>query len=195
MEAAARGGETGNLRGGSLPRRLSRAAWAGRPRSATPTGAAFTKAQGPARRGVCRWRNDGESPSLPPMSLSFLARHEAWVYLVLRAFLGFNFAIHGAQKLFGVLGGSTPSVGSQIWIGGLIELVTGVLIGIGLHTRFAAFMASGTMAVAYTQFHWKLELGDKLFPVVNHGELAFVYAFIFLFIACRGPGRFALNQG
>lgn len=129
------------------------------------------------------------------MFLSFLARHEGWVYPVTRALLGANFAVHGAQKLFGVLGARSPDVGSQVWIGGLIELVTGVLIAIGLHTRFAAFLASGTMAVAYTQFHWKLELGEKLFPIVNGGELAFVYAFVFLFVACRGPGRFALNQG
>jgi len=75
-----------------------------------------------------------------------------------------------------------------VWIGGWIELIGGLLVMIGLLTVPAAFVVSGTMAVAYIQFHWKLQLGAALLPMVNQGEMAFVYCFLFLFIACKGPG-------
>ena len=113
-------------------------------------------------------------------------------YVALRIVSGLNFAFHGVQKLFGVLTDHQPPVFSQIWVGGVIELVAGLLIALGLFTRCAAFLASGTMAVAYTQFHWKFQLGSQFFPTVNKGELALIYAFLFLFIACRGPGRVSL---
>jgi putative oxidoreductase len=103
------------------------------------------------------------------------------------------FAFHGVQKIFGVLTENPPPVGSQIWIGGMIELVAGVLIAIGLFTAWSAFLASGTMAVAYTQFHWKFAFGADFFPRINRGELAVVYAFLFLFIACRGAGLASLD--
>ena len=81
-----------------------------------------------------------------------------------------------------------PAVGSQMWIGGIIELVGGALIAAGVQTLIAAFISSGTMAVAYFQFHWKFQMGKMFFPGVNQGELAVVYCFIFLYIACRGSG-------
>ena len=98
------------------------------------------------------------------------------------------FAFHGMQKVFGVLTENQPPVGSQLWIGGVIELVAGLMIAFGLLTVWAAFLASGTMAVAYVQFHWKLAFDSQFFPGVNRGELALVYAFLFLFFACRGAG-------
>lgn len=113
-------------------------------------------------------------------------------YAALRIVTGLNFAFHGVQKLFGVLTDHAPPVFSQIWVGGVIELVAGFAIALGIVTRCAAFIASGTMAVAYTQFHWKLQLDQNFFPSVNKGELALIYAFVFLFIACRGPGRASL---
>jgi putative oxidoreductase len=113
-------------------------------------------------------------------------------YAALRIVSGLNFAFHGVQKLFGVLTDHQPPVLSQIWVGGVIELVAGLLIALGLFTRCAAFVASGTMAVAYTQFHWKFQVGQNFFPTLNKGELALTYAFLFLFIACRGPGRASL---
>jgi putative oxidoreductase len=83
--------------------------------------------------------------------------------------------------------GSPPAVGSQIWIGGLIELVGGALIALGPFARPAAFIASGTMAVAYIQFHWRFAFADyRWLPSVNKGELAAIYCFLFLFIAVRG---------
>lgn len=124
-----------------------------------------------------------------------LSPHLERIYALFRIVLGLCFAQHGAQKMFGVLGGHVPAFGSQMWVGGVIELVGGVLIALGFFTRWAAFVSSGTMAVAYTQFHWKLQLGSGFFPVVNKGEVALVYAFAFLFIAARGPGIFSLDRG
>lgn len=115
-------------------------------------------------------------------------------YAVLRVVSGLMFAFHGVQKIFGVLRDKTPAVGSQLWVGGVIELVCGFAIAFGLFTRWAAFLASGTMAVAYFQFHWKLDFGKRFFPAINHGELAVVYAFLFLFIACAGAGRWSIDH-
>lgn len=115
-------------------------------------------------------------------------------YAALRIVSGLAFAFHGVQKLFGVLSDHQPPMFSQIWVGGVIELVAGLLIALGLFTRYAAFLASGTMAVAYTQFHWKFQLDQNFFPTINKGELALIYAFVFLFIACRGPGRASLDS-
>lgn len=58
-----------------------------------------------------------------------------------------------------------------------------------------AFLASGTMAVAYFQFHWKLQTGSQILPVVNRGELAVLYCFVFLYIAAQGPGKWAVDKG
>jgi putative oxidoreductase len=104
------------------------------------------------------------------------------------------FAFHGLQKIFGVLSTSQPAVGTQIWIGGVIELTCGSAIALGLFTSWAAFLASGTMAVAYVQFHWKGDFGARFFPGVNKGELALLYSLLFLFFACRGSGAWSLDQ-
>jgi putative oxidoreductase len=119
-----------------------------------------------------------------------LSRFEPAAYALLRVVAGAMFSLHGMQKLFGWFGSKAmPAVGSQMWFGGIIELVAGLLIAIGLLTRPAAFVASGMMAVAYIQFHWKLQMGNLAWvPLVNHGELAALYCFVFLFIAAAGAG-------
>jgi putative oxidoreductase len=104
------------------------------------------------------------------------------------------FAFHGLQKLFGVLSGFRPPMGTQLWFGGVIELVCGCAIAVGVLTPWAAVLASGEMAVAYLQFHWKLALGPLFFPAVNKGELALLYSFLFLFVACRGGGVWSVDQ-
>jgi putative oxidoreductase len=116
-------------------------------------------------------------------------------YAALRIGAGAMFSLHGAQKILGVLTShAQPPVGSQLWIGGVIELACGLLIALGLFTRPAAFLASGTMAVAYAQFHWKLEMaGWKFLPIVNQGELAVLYALVFLVLFSHGPGRASLD--
>lgn len=127
------------------------------------------------------------------MAMRFLSKYADLSYSLLRVVSGLMFTVHGAQKMFEVLGGTRPPFGSQIWIGGAIELVGGILIAAGLKTRPAAFLCSGTMAVAYTQFHWKLATGTNFFPSVNQGELALLYSFVFLYIACRGSGSLAIR--
>lgn len=114
-------------------------------------------------------------------------------YALLRIVAGLMFSFHGMQKLFGVMSQFKPPVGSQLWFGGIIELTCGLAIAAGLLTRWAALLASGEMAVAYVQFHWKLDFGGKFFPAVNQGELALLYAFVFLFIASRGGGPWSVD--
>lgn len=114
-------------------------------------------------------------------------------YAMLRIVAGAMLTFHGVQKIFGYLADHPSRVGSQIWIGGLIELVGGALIAVGLFTRTAAFLASGTMAVAYFQFHWKLQLGPMFFPTVNKGELAVLYCFVFFFLAAKGSGPWSID--
>jgi putative oxidoreductase len=123
----------------------------------------------------------------------FFARGSDIAYFLLRVVSGLMFSFHGVQKIFGVLTDHHPAVGSQIWVGGVIELVAGLAIAIGLCARWAAFLASGQMAVAYTQFHWKLAMSADFFPGVNKGELALLYSFLFLYFFFRGSGRWAVR--
>ncbi len=124
------------------------------------------------------------------------ARFSEEFYSLLRIVAGFLFAFHGAQKILGVLidPNMRPLVGSELWFGGLIELTAGLLILIGLLTPFAAIVASGEMAVAYFQFHWKFATNENFFPVINHGELAVVYCFLFLFVAAKGSGKWSVDN-
>ncbi len=118
-----------------------------------------------------------------------------YAYALLRIMTGFMFAFHGMQKIFGLLSEyPQPPVGSQMWIGGIIELVGGLAVMLGFQTRLAAFICSGQMAVAYFQFHWKFQTGSNFFPAVNKGELAVLYCFVFLYLACRGGVKWSLDK-
>ena len=101
----------------------------------------------------------------------------------------------GLTAMFGSL--SVPLViglGENSGLGWQVAFVVAVaLIAVGFLTVWSAFLASGTMAVAYIQFHWKFAFDASFFPVVNRGELAVVYAFLFLYIACRGAGRASID--
>ena len=121
---------------------------------------------------------------------------QSFASAALRIIAGLMFACHGAQKILGLFTEKAgPAVGSQLWIGGLIELVCGILIALGLFTRLAALLASGTMAVAYIQYHWKLAFGNYLFlPIKNGGELAVLYCFVFLVFAVSGAGAYSLDR-
>jgi putative oxidoreductase len=123
-----------------------------------------------------------------------LEKYSDYAYALMRIIAGFMFSFHGAQKILGVLSDFMPPVGSQLWFGGLIELTCGLLVMVGFRTRWAAFLASGEMAVAYFQFHWKFQMGPAFFPAVNKGELAVLYCFVFLLIASRGPGKWSLDR-
>jgi putative oxidoreductase len=120
----------------------------------------------------------------------FLSPLTEGAYALLRIVTGLLFAFHGYQKFTGP---QVPPAGSQMWFGAVIELVGGLLIALGLATVYAAFLASGTMAVAYTQFHWKFQMGEAFFPAVNKGELAVVYCLLFFYFACRGGGRYSVD--
>jgi putative oxidoreductase len=116
-------------------------------------------------------------------------------YAVLRIVSGALFCIHGPQKLFGWFGGHAQPMFSQLWFGAIIELVGGALIALGLFTRWAAFVCCGQMAVAYCQFHWKLDFaGWKFLPQVNGGEDTVLYCFVFLLFAAYGDGRASLGR-
>src|SRR5205807_1744917 len=113
----------------------------------------------------------------------FLGRFSEEIYALMRLVVGFLFACHGAQKLFGVLGGQKARDPLMLF-GGVIEFGGGVLIALGLLTSIAAFIASGEMAVGYFMAH----APHGFFPIVNKGELAVVYCFIFLYISAKGGG-------
>lgn len=126
--------------------------------------------------------------------MKWLEKYEDDAYALMRIVAGFMFAFHGAQKILGVLSPFQPPMMSQLWFGGLIELVCGLAVMLGYQTRLAAFLSSGEMAVAYFQFHWKFQLGPQFFPAMNKGELAVLYCFVFLLIASRGGVKWSLDK-
>lgn len=123
-----------------------------------------------------------------------LEKYADCAYALLRIVAGFMFAFHGSQKILGLFADFRPPIGSQLWFGGIIELLGGLAIMLGFQTRIAAFICSGEMAVAYFQFHWKFQTGANVFPAVNKGELAVLYCFLFLFICCRGGVKWCLDK-
>ncbi|HEX2252936.1 MAG TPA: DoxX family protein [Thermoanaerobaculia bacterium] len=121
----------------------------------------------------------------------FLGRFSEHAYALLRIVAGFLFMQHGLQKMFGMLEGPGPvALGSQMGVAGTIELVGGALILIGLFTGWAAFVASGLMAAAYFLAH----SGRGFWPVLNQGELAALFCFVFLYIATRGGGLWSVDS-
>ena len=118
-----------------------------------------------------------------------LGRVAPLCYALLRIVAGFLFACHGAQKLFGVLGGTVVPIASQRGAAGIIELVCGTLIALGLFTGYAAFVASGEMAVAYFKAH----APNGFWPTLNHGEAAVLFCFLWLYIAAVGPGPWSVD--
>ena len=128
------------------------------------------------------------------MLTRFLASMDEAAYAFLRIVAGLMFAFHGVQKIFGVLTDSPAAFGTQMWYGAVIELVTGFAIASGIFTRWAAFLASGTMAVAYIQFHWMFKFDQRFFPTINKGELVLFYCVVFFYIACRGGGMLSFEQ-
>ena len=118
-----------------------------------------------------------------------LGRHADRVYAIFRIVIGFLFMCHGLQKIFGLLGGEKADLSTLGGFAGVIELVCGFLVMIGLFASWAAFLASGTMAVAYFYAHAK----GGFWPLVNQGEMAVLYCFAFLYMAARGSGRYSVD--
>lgn len=125
-----------------------------------------------------------------------MTRHvlEETAYFLLRVVTALLFIQAGGMKLFGwfggMPGGATAPLWSQIWIGGVLEVVGGAAIMVGLFTRPIAFILSGQMAVAYWQFH----APSGRWPIQNHGEMAVLMCFIFLYMAAKGGGDWSLDS-
>lgn len=122
--------------------------------------------------------------------MKFLSGLEPYAFAVLRIVTGFMFSCHGAQKLFGAFGAHPMLHEPLMLVAGTIEFGGGILILLGLFTRFAAFIAAGEMAVAYFLQHFP----RGFFPIKNQGELAVVYCFLWLFVACHGAGKYSVDK-
>jgi len=118
-----------------------------------------------------------------------LGKYSNQLYAVMRFVVGVSFALHGAQKLFGILGGNKVPLVSIYAVAGVIELVGGILVAIGLLAGWAAFVASGEMAVAFFMAHFP----KGFLPINNGGELAVLYCFVFLYIAAKGAGIWSVD--
>ena len=125
----------------------------------------------------------------------FLAKYSDQTYSLLRIVAGFLFSCHGAQKILGLFGGAggeggTVELASQAGVAGIIELIGGLAILLGIGTSWAAFLSSGLMAFAYFLAHQP----RGPLPIQNRGELAALYAFLFLYIASKGSGVWSLES-
>jgi len=128
------------------------------------------------------------------MNFSGLNRYQPHLAGVLRVITGLLFMQHGVQKLFGWLGGmggsgASADLFSLMGAAGVLETFGGLLFALGLLTRPVAFLLSGQMAVAYFMMH----APQSPWPILNGGELAALYSFVFLFYVFNGPGRFSLD--
>ena len=124
----------------------------------------------------------------------YLGKFSPQAFALLRIVAGLLFAQHGAQKLFGLLGGfgesgGTAALFSLMGLAGVIEFFGGLLVAGGLFASWAAFLASGEMAVAYFMAH----APQGFFPIQNRGELAALYCFLFLYVATHGPGAWSID--
>ncbi len=120
----------------------------------------------------------------------FMNRYSAQTYSLMRIVAGLLFLFHGAQKLFGFpvpMPAEAPAL--IVYVAGPIEFFGGILVAIGLFTNWASFLCAGQMAAAYWIGH-----GTKaFFPLVNQGELALLYCFVFLYISANGPGIWSVD--
>ena len=119
-----------------------------------------------------------------------LGPYRPYLYALLRIVAGLAFAQHGARNSSACSAPGTPPLMSQMGLAGIIEVVGGALISMGLFTSPVAFIASGEMAVAYFQAH----LPRGFWPIVNGGELAALYCFVFLYFAAVGSGRWSVDS-
>ena len=108
---------------------------------------------------------------------------------ILRIVTGLLFLEHGTQKLFGFPPAPMPMQGTLMMTAGVLELVGGFLILIGLFTRPVAFILSGQMAVAY----WMAHANQGPFPVLNKGDAAILFCFVFLYLSAAGAGPWSLD--
>ena len=126
------------------------------------------------------------------MEFGFLERYQPQLHALLRIVTGLLFLEHGTAKLFGFPvfpEGMPHPLPTLILASAIIELVCGLLVAVGLFTRLAAFIAAGEMAVAYFMAHFP----KSFWPIVNMGEAAILYCFIFQFLAAAGAGAWSVD--
>ena len=124
--------------------------------------------------------------------MAFLDRYTPYALAALRIVAALIFIEHGTQKLFGWPAppqGGLPAAFTLYWFGAILEAVGGFLVLIGLFTRPVAFVLSGEMAVAYWMFH----APRNVFPLLNGGDAAILYCFVFLLLVVTGPGAFSVD--
>ena len=122
--------------------------------------------------------------------MKFLRRFEPYAYALLRIVAGLLFLFHGLQKL-GIMGGGMVPLLSKMGLAMIIEAVGGALIMVGFFASPVAFLASGEMAYAYFTAHQP----KGTWPIQNGGELAALFAFLFLYISTRGAGILSVDGG
>jgi putative oxidoreductase len=119
--------------------------------------------------------------------VSFMKQYETQTYALLRIVSGFAFLCHGATKLMNFA--ELPP--RMAYVAMPVELVAGALIMLGLFTSPAAFLASGMAAAAYWLGHFSAE---SYLPIMNRGDAAVLYAFVFLYIAAKGTGIWGIGK-
>jgi putative oxidoreductase len=123
-------------------------------------------------------------------STAALDRFAPYILSILRIMTALLFLQHGLSKYFGFPQAHDPFPAfSMVWFAALIELAGGILVALGLFTRIAAFIMSGQMAVGYFMFH----APKSFFPILNHGDAAILYCFVFLFFVFAGAGPLSLD--
>lgn len=124
------------------------------------------------------------------MEFKFLAPWSGYILSVLRILAAATFMTHGTMKLFGwpssMGDGPLPTL---MLVAGILEVVGGLLLVVGLFSRPVAFVLSGLMAAAYFMAH----APQSFFPVINQGEAAMLFCWVFLYIAAAGPGPISVD--
>jgi putative oxidoreductase len=134
-------------------------------------------------------RNDAPQPAARH-SVRFAARYEPYVLSTVRIVVALLFFEHGMSRLFGFPSPlPTPALFTVYWFAGAIEFVGGALVAVGLFTRPAAFVMSGEMAFAYFLRH----APGGFFPILNRGDGAILFCFMFLYLAFAGAGPWSLD--
>ena len=144
---------------------------------------------GPPARPFPARRRPAQEPNLNPTTLD---RYAPYALAALRIATALIFMAHGTQKLFGFPAppqGGLPAAFSLYWVGGVLELVGGLLILLGLFTRPVAFVLAGEMAVAYWMFHFP----RNFYPLLNGGDASILYCFVFLLLVFTGPGALSVD--
>jgi putative oxidoreductase len=125
------------------------------------------------------------------MEFTWLSRWQPQLLAILRIVTGLLFLEHGMSKFFSIpVPFQVHPLPPLLLAAGVIEFVAGILVTVGLFTTFAAFVASGEMAIAY----WMRHFPKSPWPVANMGEAAILFCFVFLYLAAAGPGAWSIDS-